>query len=80
MNDYIPHIGQRLKAARKQCFPLDDLRAFSIRIGVSRATYQKMEKGALSVSLNSYYQAATVLGLTHTFDTMFRIEASLFDD
>lgn len=76
----LPVIGQQLKRARKKAFPQDDLEAFSVRIGVARATLQKMEKGDLSVSLSKYYQAAEVLGLEKGFDALFAIEESLFDD
>lgn len=73
-------LGQNLKFARKQRFPQDDLQAFSVRIGVARATLQKMEKGDLSVSLEKYYQAAEVLELTGGFTQLFALEVSLFDD
>ena len=56
------------------------MKAFALRIGVSRATLQKMEKGDLSVSLGKYYQAAKVLGLEHTFEQLFQQPVSLFDD
>ena len=51
-----------------------------MRIGVSRATLQKMEKGDLSVSLGRYYAAAQVLGLNATFDALLAEAPSLFDD
>ena len=73
-------IGVNLRQARKKCFPRDDMKAFALRIGVSRATLQKMEKGDLSVSLGKYYQAAKVLGLEHTFEQLFQQPVSLFDD
>jgi transcriptional regulator with XRE-family HTH domain len=76
----LPTLGQHLKNARKKHFPLDDLQAFSLRIGVARATLQKMEKGDLSVSLAKYYQAAEVLGLEKGFEQLFVLEESLFDD
>jgi len=60
-------IGKNLRAARKQTFPGDTLDNFALRIGVSRATLQRMEKGDLSVALGKYYQAAQVLGLPAPF-------------
>lgn len=54
----LEQLGDNLRAARKKHFPMDDLQAFSLRIGVSRATLQRMEKGDLSVSMGRYYQAA----------------------
>lgn len=73
-------LGQNLRLARKKRFPKDDMRAFALRVGISRATLQKMEKGDLSVSLKHYYQAAILLGLTAGFARLFELETSLFDD
>lgn len=80
MPNHLSLLGQRLRAARKRHFPRDDLAAFALRIGVSRATLQKMEKGDLSVSIGRYYTAARVLGLAATFDALLDEPASLFDD
>lgn len=54
--------------------------AFALRIGVSRATLQRMEKGDLSVSLGRYVQAAQVLGLASPFEELLKPAVSLFDD
>ena len=78
--NHLLSLGQNLKAARRKHFPQDDLQAFALRIGVARATLQKMEKGDLSVSFSKYYQAAEVLGLAQGFEQLFVIEESLFDD
>lgn len=80
MNDYLPALGDSLRHARKQRFPRDDLAAFALRIGVSRSTLQKMEKGDLSVSMGRYYRAAEILGLEETFSGLLAFEESLFDD
>lgn len=82
MNDsaYLEVLGQNLRSARKQAFPKDNLQSFALRIGVSRATLQRMEKGDLTVSLGKYYQAAEVLGLTEPFLMLLRPRRSLFDD
>ena len=63
VKDNLPALGDSLRHARKQRFPKDDLAAFALRIGVSRSTLQKMEKGDLSVSMGRYYRAAEILGL-----------------
>ena len=73
-------LGKNLYVARKKYFPRDTLADFALRIGVSRATLQKMERGELSVTLDKYYSAAKVLNLTHTFDELLKTEESLFDD
>jgi transcriptional regulator with XRE-family HTH domain len=78
--DYLPTLGANLRIARKKAFPADTLASFALRVGVSRATLQKMEQGDLSVSLAKYYSAATVLDLTATFDALLQPADSLFDD
>jgi transcriptional regulator with XRE-family HTH domain len=76
----IKPLGDNLKKARKKRFPADKLRDFALRIGVSPTTYVKMEKGALSVSLDKYYKAAELFGLTDGFSRLFEQEQSLFDE
>jgi transcriptional regulator with XRE-family HTH domain len=76
----LPQLGSHLREARKQHFPGDGLAAFALRLGVSRATLQKMEKGDLSVTIGRYYRAAEVLGLTNSFSLLLKPEPSLFDD
>lgn len=78
--NYLPQLGTHLRQARKQHFPGDGLSAFALRLGVSRATLQKMEKGDLSVTMGKYYRAAEVLGLIDGFDQLLKPERSLFDD
>jgi len=80
MDNYLPALSQCLRSARKKVFPGDDMRAFSIRVGVSRATLQKMENGDISVGLKHYYEAANVMKIEGGFDSLFAIKKSLFDD
>ena len=80
MADYLKELGDNLRRARKRLFPKDDLAAFALRIGVSRSTLQKMEKGDLTVAVGRYYRAAEILGLADTFGPLLRQEESLFDD
>ena len=77
--DHLPMLGERLKSARKKKYPHDNLSQFALRIDVARSTLQKMEKGDLSVSIGRYYQAAHRLGLTASFDELFK-QDTLFDD
>ncbi len=77
---YLVSLGQRLRQARRLRFPQDDLKAFSVRIGVSRATLQKMEQGDTHVAFGSYLSAADILDMTDAFNQLFEIEKSLFDD
>ena len=78
--DRIPELGVRLRAARKRHFPGDDMTAFALRIGVARATLQKMEAGDLSVSMGRYFVAAQRLGLADGFKALFDQPGSMFDD
>lgn len=79
MIDVLPELGESLRTARRRRFPGDDLAAFALRIGVSRSTLQKMEKGDLSVTIGKYYRAGEILGLADTFDGLLRGTESLFD-
>ncbi|MFL0809491.1 MAG: helix-turn-helix domain-containing protein [Agarilytica sp.] len=76
----LDRLGQNLRKARKRHYPGDDMKAFAIRLGISRATLQKMESGELSVSMVYYYKAADLLGLTEGFSLLFEEQGSLFDD
>lgn len=76
----LAQIGQNLRQARQKAYPNDTLDDFALRIGVGRATLQRMEKGDLSVSLGKYYRAATLLGLESPFLALLKPQQSLFDD
>lgn len=78
--DYLEALGQQLRAARKKSFQNDDMQCFALRLSVSRATLQKMEKGDLSVSMGKYYRAAQLLGVEEPFSRLFVLPESLFDD
>jgi transcriptional regulator with XRE-family HTH domain len=67
----LPVLGKQLKQLRKSNYPNDDQNQFATRISVSRSTYQRMEKGDLSVSLAHYYRAAELLGIQDRFLQLF---------
>lgn len=69
--ELLPQLGERLVALRKQNFPQDTQLDFAVRIGVSKGTYLKMEKGDLRVSMASYYQAAIRHGIEERFNELF---------
>jgi transcriptional regulator with XRE-family HTH domain len=71
-------LGERFKAARKQRFPNDTLSMFALRLGVSRATLQKVEQGDMSVAMGTYYKAARLTGLDSQFDQLFTLKEDLF--
>lgn len=79
-DNFLAVLGENLRAARKKYYPKDDLKSFSLRIGVSRATLQRMEKGDLSVAMGRYYQAAKLLDLELPFNELLKPPVSLFDD
>ncbi len=76
----LEQLGNNLRLSRKKQFPDDDMAAFALRVGISRATLQKMEKGDLTVSLKYFYQAAKLLNAEQGFSQLFILEKSLFDD
>ena len=76
---HLEQLGNNLRLSRKKSFPRDDMAAFALRVGISRATLQKMEKGDLSVSLKYYFLAAELLNAEQGFLQLFQIEKSLFD-
>lgn len=76
----LEQLGKNLRLSRKKRFPHDDMAAFALRVGISRATLQKMEKGDSSVSLKYFYQAAILLNAEQGFSQLFILEKSLFDD
>ena len=78
--ELLTQLGSNLRLLRKKHFPHDDMAAFALRLGVSRATLQKMEKGDLSVSLKYFYQAAKLLNAEQGFTQLFVLEKSLFDE
>ncbi len=76
----LEQLGANLRLQRKKQFPRDDMAAFALRVGISRATLQKMEKGDSSVSLKYFYQAAKLLNADQGFAKLFMLEKSLFDE
>lgn len=80
MNNRLNALGTQLAHARKRYYPKDTQAIFALRIGVSKATYSKMEKGDLSVSLAKYYQAAVLMGLEDGFHQLFTLPMNLLDD
>ncbi len=76
----LSELGGNLLASRKKMFPGDTQKAFAKRIGVGRATLQRMEAGDLTVSIGKYYSAAKVLNLEPAFAALLKPGVSLFDD
>ena len=77
---FLPLMGENLRKLRKIYYPSDDQKTFAFRIGVSKGTYVKMEKGDLSVSMASYVHAANLLHVTDGFQGLFVQEIDLFKE
>lgn len=65
--DASARLGEQLRAGRKRRYPHDTQADFARRLGVSRYTYQKMEKGDMKVAMGSYLKAAQLLGILDSF-------------
>lgn len=63
-------LGERLQLARKR----RDIKAgqFAERVGVSRDTVYRLEKGDPSIALGTYVRALRVLGLDKDLDAIAR--------
>ncbi len=73
-------IGAHLREGRKRRFPGDTQDDFARRVGVSRYTYQKMERGEPGVAMGSYLRAAELLGVLDAVAAAFQPPApSLFE-
>lgn len=67
----IHEMGNGLRQARAHNYPNDTQADFAKRIGVSRYTYQKMERGETSVAMGHYFRAAQLLSLESRFERLF---------
>ncbi len=75
-------MGRKLALLRKRNFPQDNQATFAVRIGVSKTTYVKMEKGDSQVAIGSYFKAASILNVESQFSTLFtapKEEVNLFE-
>jgi len=64
-------MGRKLALLRKRNFPKDNQATFAIRVGVSKTTYVKMEKGDSQVAIGSYFKAASILNVESQFRVLF---------
>lgn len=64
-------IGQNLKARRREVFPRDTQEDMAARLGVSIATYSRMERGDARVSFRHYLTGADILGCRKDFAELF---------
>ena len=79
LSEICTSLGSRFREARKRRFPGDDQQTFARRLGVSRETLRKMERGDPSVAFGRYLQAARLLDCLEGFETLFELEQDLFE-
>jgi DNA-binding XRE family transcriptional regulator len=70
------YLGNRLKQARLVRNESQDV--FATRIGLTRQTYSKMEKGAASVPIGYWLAASDILGLLQTWQEVLAEKEDLF--
>ncbi len=63
VHEALATIGARLRAGRRARYPADTQGDFARRLGVSRYTWQKMERGDTGVAIGTYLKAAELLGI-----------------
>lgn len=70
------HLGQRLKEARLERNESQEI--FAARLGLTRQSYGKMEKGAPSVPIAYWIIASHILGRLQTWDKLLSGGEDLF--
>lgn len=70
-------IGGRLKAARLASNESQEV--FAARIGLTRQSYSKMEKGAASVPIGSWLAASDILNRLDTWQGVLAEKTDLFE-
>ncbi|WP_244155806.1 helix-turn-helix domain-containing protein [Desulfofustis glycolicus] len=70
-------LGERLKAARLQ--RNESQAVFGARLGLTRQSYAKMEKGQGTVPIASWLEASDILGRLHTWDQVMSEPQDLFE-
>ena len=66
-------LGERLRLARRRReIPLE---LFAERVGVSRETIRRLEKGDHTIAIGTYLRALRVLGLDQDFDEVAKDDA-----
>ncbi len=76
-NSLLQQLGDRLKEAR--LLRNESQAVFAARIGVTRQSYSKMEKGAPSTPIGNWITASAILGLLSTWEKVLANEDNLFE-
>lgn len=64
-------IGENLRKRRKTVFPDDTQAQMAARLGIGVATYGRMERGDMAVSLKHFLVAAEILNCTRQASELF---------
>ena len=64
-------LGENLRKRRKAVFPDDTQAQMAARLGIGVATYGRMERGDVTVSLKHYLVAAEILNCTRQASELF---------
>ncbi len=70
-------LGKRLKAARLSRNESQDV--FAQRLGLSRQSYSKMEKGSPLTSIGNWLTASSILGRLDTWQDVLAEKEDLFE-
>jgi transcriptional regulator with XRE-family HTH domain len=73
----LKQFGQRLKEARLARNESQEV--FAVRIGVTRQSYSKMEKGAASVPIGNWLAASEILGRLNTWRDVLLEKENFFE-
>ncbi len=70
-------LGERLKKYRLARNESQEL--FAARLGLTRQSYSKMEKGAATVSIGHWLNASEILGKLESWQNILAEDENLFD-
>jgi|WetSurMetagenome_2_1015567.scaffolds.fasta_scaffold1608081_1 transcriptional regulator with XRE-family HTH domain len=73
----VGQLADRLRSARLARNESQEV--FGARIGLTRQTYSKMEKGAVSVPIGYWFAASEILGRLQTWQVVLAEQEDLFE-
>ena len=73
----LKQLGDRLKRARLARNESQDV--FAARVGLTRQSYSKMEKGGASISIGYWLAASDILGRLQTWQEVLAERENLFE-
>ena len=73
----LKELGARLKQSRLNRNESQEL--FASRLGITRQSYAKMEKGDPAVSIGNWLNASQILGKLQSWQSVLQSDTNLFD-